>query len=70
MSVFISNFKNKKISVSQIVKSNNFKLAERLIPVADWGGAAASIEDCGSSDSGATPDLDLLILVGCSCGEF
>lgn len=24
-----------------------------------WGGAVASIEDCGSSDSGAIPDLDL-----------
>ena len=66
MSVFITNFESKKFSVSQIGKSNNFKLAERLVSIADWGGAAASIEDCGSSDSGATPDLDLLVSVGCS----
>ena len=31
MSVFISNFKNKKISVSQSLKSNNFKLAEGIL---------------------------------------
>ena len=70
MSVFITNFREQKFSVSQIGKSNYFKLAERLVSIADWGGAAASIEDCGSSDSGATPDLDLCNTKGCSCGEF
>ena len=40
-------------------------LAGKQNSIADWGGAAASIRDCGSLDSGATPDLDLSSFMRC-----
>lgn len=59
MSVFTTDSIVQIFSVSKNQKSNNFKLAERLNFISGWDGAAVSIEDCGSSDPGATPGLDL-----------
>ena len=61
MSVFITNSKTQKVSVSFVGKTNYFNPAERLVSVSGWDGAAVSIGACGASDTGANPVLDLFI---------
>ena len=59
MSIFISDFEKQNFSVSNLEKSNYFKLAERLNNTPGLGGAAVSIGACGASDSSANLDPDL-----------